>query len=165
VFADCEKERIEGILEKIRQLCDKSDYITQETYKQALKYIKYLNLVINGQTDETPKTFITGYEPEQLKTIRERLIKAKIIGQISEKEFVYLFTAKPISKTMKRLDWKESRPLGHEFLKRVVYSKSNFDFNQVNDCIKSKDGKLFDSNCKSTAPYKCNIKLNPILAV
>lgn len=118
----------------------------------------------NEQLDNLPKTFKTDYNPQQLNTIRERLIKAKIIDHITKNDFEYLFTKKPRITEMKFINWEEKRPLGHEFLKRVVYRNEKFDFKQVNDCIKSQDGKLFDSNCKSTAVYKNDI-LNSILDI
>lgn len=110
------------------------------------------------------KTFKTPYTLEQLDIIRTKLIDAKIIKSISVEDFRYLFTEQAIFKAMERLRWKESAPLGHEFLKRAVYNSSNFNFNQVNACmIFPKDHKL-DSNDKSTAQYKNDDKLNPILS-
>lgn len=49
VFALCEKLRIEGILEQVTQLSDKSYYSKADTFKQALKYIDYLNTVIENE--------------------------------------------------------------------------------------------------------------------
>jgi len=110
-------------------------------------------------------TFSTHYNPEQLNQIRKGLIKKKMIKDISEADFEYLFTSNPITPKMKRLFWEESRPAGHEFLRRVVYQDRHFDFNQVNNCIRFSDGKLLDSNCRSTARYKNNDLFNPMLYV
>ncbi|HEY5591831.1 MAG TPA: hypothetical protein VIK55_12530 [Paludibacter sp.] len=49
VFALSEKLRIEGILEQVTQLSDKSYYSNADTFKQALKYIDYLNTVIENE--------------------------------------------------------------------------------------------------------------------
>ena len=110
-------------------------------------------------------TFSTRYTPEELNRIRKRLIAGKMIKPISEADFEYLFTSNPVTPKMKRLFWLESRPAGHEFLKRVVYDDRHFDFNQVNNCIKFSDGKLLDSNCRSTAQYKNDDLFNSILNV
>jgi hypothetical protein len=53
VYAQSEKERIEGILEQVRQLSDKSYYSDHKTYIQALKYIKHLTMVTNVQFNKT----------------------------------------------------------------------------------------------------------------
>lgn len=55
VFAQCEMERIEGVLDEIRQLSDKSYYCKEETYEQALKYVKQLNKVINNKPENKEK--------------------------------------------------------------------------------------------------------------
>lgn len=165
VFAECENIRIESILDQVKQLSDKSYYGETDTYKQALKYIKYLSKVIKGEAnkDNTPKTFEIDCNPVRLNIIRERLISAKIINRISKEDFTYLFTGKPITKVMKSLIWNKSLSLGHEFLKRFVYQSEKFDFTQVNKCIKYPNGKELARNNKSTAVYKCDDILNPIL--
>ncbi len=99
----------------------------------------------------------------QLNTIRERLISAGMIEIISEDDFICLFTERPVNEGIVRLEWKQSLSLGHEFLKRVVYGEEKFDFRQINFCIAFQGGKKLDSNNKSTAQYKNDDLLNPIL--
>ena len=106
------------------------------------------------QFDKSPKTFSTEYTHERLKPIRQGLIKEKIIGNISEEDFQYLFTAKPITDKMKRIEWGRFMAFGHSFLARTVYHEDNFDFKQVNKCIKFPKGKILDSCHKSKAQYE-----------
>jgi hypothetical protein len=117
---------------------------------------KEIDAIENEDNKETGKntTFTTRYDQAQLNQIRKRLIAKKMIKDISQADFEYLFTSNPVIPKMKRLFWAESRSSGHEFLRRVVYDDRQFDFNQVNQCIKFSDGKLLDSNCRSKAQYK-----------
>lgn len=169
VFAECEKDRIQGILKQVKQLSNESFYSDHPTYKQALKYIKYLLKVINGEikTDEdnTPKTFLTTYLPNQLDIIRRKSIKAKIFDNISENDFVYLFTGQPILKEMKRLEWRKPKPLCHTFLLRMVYHESHFDYKQVNDCIKLQKGRKLVSQDKSQSKFRHKDILDPIFNI
>lgn len=113
-------------------------------------------------TEFTSKTFKIDCKPERLNIIRERLIEKKIIKNISKDDFAYLFTGQPITQEMKSIIWIETRPLGHEFLRRFIYRNNQFNFKLVNECIKYLDGKKLNAGCKSTAQYK-NDRLNPIL--
>jgi hypothetical protein len=113
--------------------------------------------------EKSPRTFKTSYITMQLNTIRERLIFAGIIESISEGDFVYLFTERPLIERMIRMEWKQSLSLGHEFLRRVVYDQEKFDFKQINYCITFPGGRKLDSNNKSTAQYKNDDILNPVL--
>ena len=113
--------------------------------------------------EKSPRTFKTGYITMQLNTIRERLIFAGIIASISENDFIYLFTERPLSDYMIRMEWKQSLSLCHEFLRRVAYEREKFDFKQINSCIAFPGGRKLDSNNKSTAQYKNDDILNPIL--
>lgn len=110
------------------------------------------------------KTFSqSAYTKIQLNTIRERLIKENITDRISESDFFYLFNGNPITESMKTLKWEKSLPLAHTFLKRFVYTNTNFNMIQVNECIKFKNGKKLDSNNISTSQYRHGDILNPIL--
>lgn len=113
--------------------------------------------------EKSPMTFKTDYISLQLGTIRERLLFAGMIDNIPEDDFIYLFTERPVTGKVIRLKWKQSLSLGHEFLKRVVYKEEKFDFRQINACITFPGGKKLDSNNKSTAQYKNDDLLNPIL--
>ena len=99
------------------------------------------------------RTFNTGLTPAALDQIRVKLIK-RMTKDITMADFEYLFTGKPLKNKMKKLQWLASRPIAHEFLRRVVYGEGQFDFRQVNECMQFRDGKLLDSNCKSRAEYK-----------
>ena len=109
------------------------------------------------------RTLKANCNTDQLRTIRMRLISNKVIGDITEKDFLYVFTNQQQINGINALKWKISHKLGHEFLKRLVYKDRQFDFGQINACIKYADGKKLDSNDKSTAQYKNDTVLNPIL--
>jgi hypothetical protein len=132
------------------------------TSEKAIKILEDSMKPVHGP-EKSPRTFKTGYITMQLNTIRERLIFAGMIENISEDDFIYLFTERPLSDRMVRLKWKQSLSLCHEFLKRVVYEEEKFDFRQINACIAFPEGKKLDSNNKSTAQYKNDDLLNPIL--
>jgi len=134
----------------------------RKTSEKVIKILEDSKKPVHGP-DKSPRTFKTGYIIMQLNTIRERLIFAGIIERISEDDFVYLFSERPVTEGMIRMEWKQSLSLGHEFLKRVVYEGDNFDFKQINYCIAFPGGKKLDSNNKSTAQYKNDDVLNPIL--
>lgn len=151
-----------GEVKKIRH--STSDQVEILKYESFIKSEKE-NIQKTEQFDKLPKTFLTGYTLPQLNTIRERMINAKLISDISKNNFVYLFTEQSITKKMIRIEWKESKPLSHEFLSRVVYHDKQFNFKQVNECIIYPKGKKLDSHDKSTAQYKNKDILNPILNV
>jgi hypothetical protein len=132
------------------------------TSERAIKLLEDSMKPFQG-SEKAPRTFKTNYINTQLNIIRERLINAKIIENISENDFIYLFTEKPVNKGMVSIKWKESLSLCHEFLRRVVYAGVEFDLKQVNDCISFPGGKKLDSNNKSTALYKNDDILNPVL--
>jgi len=121
------------------------------------------NFENNLDEDDLPKTFKSNFNPEQLIKIKGKMI-GEIISKISDDDFVYLLTEKPITENMRRLYWKESLPLCHAFLTKVVYGAGQFNFKQVNECIKFPDGKKLDSNHK-TSSYRNNDILDPILKV
>lgn len=77
VFAECEKDRIESILEQVKQLSDKSYYSETGTYKQALKYIKYLSEIIKGKAkkklSKIIKSFAAYIEHDKPETLAEAL--------------------------------------------------------------------------------------------
>jgi hypothetical protein len=108
--------------------------------------------------DKSPKTFKVEYTSPQLNKIRENLINEKIIDNISENDFIYLFTGQPIFNGMKSIKWKKSPPLGHEFLKGVVYHNEQFNYKHVNECIIYPKGHILDSNDKSRSQYR-NIEI------
>lgn len=158
-----EKQNYSDSLLIFKQLKDSEIQVFEQINKAVLKYPEWIK-VTHPEVNSIPKTFLaTAYSEIQLKTIRKRLIDNKIIEDISDTEFLYLFTGKPINKTMKRLLWNMKRTLGHSFLEKVVFSDKEFDFKQINECITSKDGKLFDSNNKSTSQYRNDDILNLIL--
>jgi len=111
------------------------------------------------------RTFNTSYTPSQLKTIRKNLITEKIISNITEDDFLYLFTGLPIKENMTQLNWKKSVSFAHFFLSKVVYCGVNFDTKQVKQCITFPDGKELDSNSKSRSQYKNEEILQRILDV
>lgn len=152
-------ERHEKELRRLREK-SKNDKIIIDSL---IKYTKSNDEIKKEDVIEL-KTF-TGstYSKDQLNTIRVRLIDRKIIDRISEADFLYLFSGQPIFKLMNTIKWKKKRPLGHSFLKIVVYNEHEFDFNQVNACIKCQDGKLFDSNNKSTSQFRNDDILKIIL--
>lgn len=64
----------------------------------------------NEQLDKLPKTFLTVYTPEQLKDLRKELIhEGFIYSSISEVDFVYIFSGKPITPETKPIKWKLHR--------------------------------------------------------
>jgi len=115
IFAETLKGQIEGTLERIEKLSEKSFYIDHPTCIQARKYIKYLSKVIGGQISETEEagndnTFLTKFSHEQLKKIRGALIdQGFIFNSVNEIEFEYIFTGKPVLKEMKKIKWKIHR--------------------------------------------------------
>ena len=132
------------------------------TSEKIIKILEDSKKPVHG-SEKSPSTFKTAYIIMQLNTIRERLISAGMIESISEDDFVYLFTEKPLINGMVRMEWKQSLSLGHEFLRRVVYEGEKFDFKQVNSCIVFPEGRKLDSNNKSTAQYRNDEIFNPIL--
>jgi hypothetical protein len=126
---------------------------------------KKIHTTVNQISENILNTFKTDYTLSQLKTIRERLIKTRLIDNISENAFIYIFTGKPITKRMKRIIWKKKPPLGHSFLKRVVYQNEQFNFKQIEECFIFPKGHILDSNDKSRSDYSHNDILNPILNV
>jgi hypothetical protein len=154
VFAECEKERIEGILVQVKQLSDKLYYTKEDTFKQAIKYIDYLNGFISGQTVEGSKTFKICDPSLPLNAIREGLIKGKIINNISEKDFTYLFTEQPILKGMKRIEWKSFKAEAKYLLNRMVGKEfSNPIGNKCFVLAKDQNNEIFDSNVKPATSY------------
>jgi hypothetical protein len=93
-------------------------------------------------------TFKTNYTPNQLKELHKRLYQGGYIERIDEKEFLYLFEGKPIIEKMKPLKWNKSLPMAHTFLSIIVYCGSQFNFNQVNSCMKFNKDAILDSNNK-----------------
>lgn len=129
-----------------------------------LEWVKMAYLTPDKDNKSNKLTFVvTEYTENQLNIIATRLIKEKIIDPISTSNFIYLFTGQEITEHMKSISWKESRPLAHEFLRRVVYGEDKFNMKQVNECIKFLENKKLDSNDKSTAQYKFNDILDKIL--
>ena len=102
------------------------------------------------------RTFSTGLTSGELDHIRIIMTNKRMAKDIAKADFEYLFNGKPIKNRMKQLYWLASRPLAHEFLKRMVYGEGQFDFRQVNECMRFRGGKLLDSNCRSRAVYKNN---------
>jgi hypothetical protein len=100
------------------------------------------------------RTFKTFLSPEELNTIRLRLIKDEQISKISEADFKYLFSAQPIQPEMVKICWKDSISLCHEFLARLVFIGSKFNYRQANSCIFFKNGNKISSSYKSRAQYK-----------
>jgi len=101
IFAEIEKERIESILEQIKQLSDKSYYSQSDTYEQAKKYISYLKKVIDGSetTNNAKQSNIKGltseYNTDQLKKIFNRLEKVRITVKKDEDAFLSIFSKSP----------------------------------------------------------------------
>jgi hypothetical protein len=118
-------------------------------------------LKLKRTEDDLPKTLKSIFNREQLIKIKSKM-NEKIIANISDDDFVYLLSEKPITKNMKRLYWKDSMPLCHAFLARVVYGVGQFNFRQVNECIKFPHDKKLDSNHKTNA-YRNKDILDPIL--
>lgn len=80
VFADCEKKRIERIIEQVKQLSDEPYYREHPVYTQAKKYIKHLDKVIKGQikeveSDKIHKLLIYSKNDVNMKTLDNVLIK------------------------------------------------------------------------------------------
>jgi hypothetical protein len=118
--------------------------------------------ILIGEPDSNFRTFKIEMSPQHLDTIRERLITKGLIDKISWDSFYYLFSWKPVTKTMERLKWKESGPLCHKFLERLIYGNSKFNFQVINKCITLPKGKKLDSNDKSRSQYKEKDMLDPI---
>jgi hypothetical protein len=132
------------------------------TSEKVIKILEDSMKPVHGP-DKSSTTFKTDYIIMQLNTIRERLMSAGLIESISENDFIFLFTERPVTGSMVRMEWKQSLSVCHEFLRRVVYKEEKFDFRQINSCIAFPGGKKLDSNNKSTAQYRNDDILNPVL--
>lgn len=83
------------------------------TLKTSLKVVKdRIKTREAEQLNELPKTFKTGYRPEQLKELRKALIgEGFICNSISENDFVYIFSEQPITRDVQPIKWKVLRGL------------------------------------------------------
>lgn len=124
---------------------------------EEVRYIKKAILEAcekNLPLDKLPKTFKVNCTTQQLNSIREGLIKAKIIDVISKNDFVYLFTEQPITKKMKRIEWKTFKTTAKYLLNRIV--GEGFSNPIANKCFvlaENPKNKIFDSNVEITTSY------------
>jgi hypothetical protein len=139
------------------------DFGLQELQNLKPELDSYCEKIFNhGKEEQKGMTFETVYNfvklKEKLNKIRENLLKEKMISHIEQDKFEYLFSVKPRSIEMNRLNWIKTRPYCHTFLslvikktiKRIVKGKEEYflDFEQINDCIKFPDGKKLDPQDK-----------------
>ena len=150
-LANLEKLRIEGTLEKVEQLSDKDYYRQNTTYKFALNYLEYLDKIISGQINETledstEKTFSTTYSPNQLKVLRKALIEKDFIFEnISDVDFIQIFTEKSITKDTKSIKWKKPKGKGSlRDLLTILMPGKTIKLGQVAKCFLDSTGKPFE---------------------
>lgn len=99
----------------------------------------------NEQLEKLPKTFLTGLTTDQLKNLRKQLIESEFIyNNVSDVEFVYIFSGNPIIKNMKPIKWKLSRGAGalRDFL-TLLLPGITIHKNQVEYCFLDEKGKSF----------------------
>lgn len=137
--------------EILTMLAKRSKLLLEEQKK---RISKPEDLESSEQLDELPKTFLSKYTLPRLNTIRERLIKANIIGDISENDFIYIFSGKPITEKMKLIKWKSSKVKAKNLLNKMVCE--GFSNPIANKCFvldKNPNNKIFDSNVKPTVGF------------
>lgn len=108
------------------------------------------------------QTFKSNYKTTQLEKIRKNFIGVGLISDISENDFLYLFTEQPITSKMTRLIWNGTAPCGIRFLELIVSYEGKFNFKQAQECVEFKNGKLVSQN-RAESNHKCNKILNPLL--
>ena len=158
VFALCEKEEIERILNNIVRVSKDSLDRHDPRYEKARDYIRYLAQVIDGQdkseSDSKLITLQSNLSDDQLRQLRKELIREKIIENINAEDFIYLLTGQPITLTMKQINWKHSKVKACVLLGAIVGKK--FINSIANKCFvlaKNRKNKIFDSNVKATTGY------------
>lgn len=126
----------------------KVDYPKFELFKYYLDFLK-------GNTNtKTAKTFKTEFSEPQLKSIRKKLIDLKFIRDISENDFLYLFSEKPITPRMKRIQWNSSKVKAKRFLEILIGEKfSNPTGNKCFVSMQKPKTDMFDSNTVLTTGY------------
>lgn len=86
------------------------DNLNFESYSKHPQYIQcqdYILFLKEYKESMNPKTFLTSLNPDQLKKLRGELIEKDIIyNSISEDEFIYIFSDKPITDSMKPIKLK-----------------------------------------------------------
>jgi hypothetical protein len=108
-------------------------------------------------------TFSCNLSEANLIQLCQRMIKRHIIDYIPEPDFIYLFSSNLLHPHMTPLHWRESRSLCHEFLSRVVFIHSKFNYKQVNACIKFPDEQNLNSSFQNKSFYKKDDILNGLL--
>jgi len=89
------------------------------------------------ETEKRGQTFVTGYTPQELRELRKSLIDNNFIcNSITEDEFVYIFSGKPITGGMKPIKWKLHRgnTALRNFLSLLMPGKT-IHKNQVRHCF------------------------------
>jgi hypothetical protein len=114
-------------------------------------------------TSKSSLTFSCNLSQDNLSLLCRRMIRKQMINAISEHEFIYLFSSKLLHNNITTLYWKESISLCHEFLCRTVFLHSNFNYKQVNACIKFTGDQKMNSSFQNKSFYKKDDILNTLL--
>ena len=116
--------------------------------------VEYLEtILLDAEQDanerEGKNTIQTKLNSEQLKTLRNDLIGKGYIEFISENDFMYLLSGKPLASTGK-IRWNKSKKMAINLLDKITV---NFSLATINQCIET-DHKPFDSNDRPANGYK-----------
>lgn len=100
--------------------------------------------LFKNQIDKLPRTFSTEYTPKQLKQLRQSLIEENFIcDNISENQFIYIFTGQLITDRMTPIKWKirwGGKMSLRCFLELLLLPVHK---NQVRNCFIDADSKPF----------------------
>ncbi len=154
VFARMEKMRAMAAVSKFEKISELHElYSENPAYKLVLSYLNFLDHLPEEKASTSQLRTLKGKQtPQQRSLIREWLIKNKIISNINQEDFEYLFSEqliigmRPI-KFLKPASW----------AKRLLFimvegfeNKGSADYNIANQCIILKSGRKLDSNTKVT---------------
>lgn len=126
VATKCEIDFIQGTLKEVEDLSNQVFISNHPIRIHALKYVNYLDQIINGSiTQENKKvytTFNTELSEEQMKKLRLRLMEGGFISRVSEKDFIYIFSGQPIKKNCAKIEWSRSINALRDLLERIQVS-------------------------------------------
>ncbi|MFZ2341150.1 MAG: hypothetical protein WAW07_15690 [Bacteroidales bacterium] len=141
VFAAMEKVRAKTAISEYKKLPEVRDFYKKNPqYELVLSYTNYLkNLPEESESPVHQYTFHGKHTPEQRDSYRLRLIEKKFIEPISEADFEYLFSKKPIHKALKQIHFLKGGSSANMMLSKLVEDYLNPNLTKypiANRCIR-----------------------------